>query len=49
MGHKHLGFSKAGMTQLLKASGFADVHYRELPTEPEARGPGLFVATARVS
>ncbi|HYE60465.1 MAG TPA: metalloregulator ArsR/SmtB family transcription factor [Phycisphaerales bacterium] len=49
MGHQHLGFSHQSMTRLLKSAGFADVNYRELPTEPDAKGPGLFVATARIN
>ena len=49
MGHQHLGFSKLTMTRLLNAAGFSDVNYRELPSEPDAKGPGLFVATARIT
>ena len=48
MGHQHLGFSKDALAHLLAAAGFTDTTYRELPTEPDARGPGLFVATARI-
>jgi ArsR family transcriptional regulator len=48
MGHQHLGFSKAQMQELLSKSGFTDITYRELPGEPDAKGPGLFVATATV-
>jgi SAM-dependent methyltransferase len=49
MGHQHLGFSKETMTDLLTAAGFTDVNFRELPGDPEAKGPGLFVATAAVA
>jgi ArsR family transcriptional regulator len=49
MGHQHLGFSSQAMTRLLKTAGFTDIHYRELPSEPDAKGPGLFVATARIN
>jgi SAM-dependent methyltransferase len=49
MGHQHLGFSKAEMARMMMAAGFVETTYRELPTEPDARGPGLFVATGRVN
>jgi SAM-dependent methyltransferase len=48
MGHRHLGFSKDQMVTLLKGAGFSHTLYYDLPAEPEARGPGLFVATGRV-
>jgi ArsR family transcriptional regulator len=48
MGHQHLGFSKALMHELLTKAGFDDVQYRELPGEPDAKGPGLFVATGKI-
>ncbi len=48
MGHQHLGFSKESLARLLAGAGFADVTYRELPTDPDAKGPGLFVAAAFV-
>jgi len=44
MGHKHLGFSRGQMLQLLADAGFTDVVYHELPGEPDAKGPGLFAA-----
>jgi len=48
MGHQHLGFARAELLQHFDAAGFGDVTYRELPCEPDARGPGLFVAAARL-
>jgi ArsR family transcriptional regulator len=48
MGHQHLGFSQARIKDLLTQSGFSNMTYRELPGEPDAKGPGLFVATAKV-
>jgi ArsR family transcriptional regulator len=48
MGHQHLGFSKARIHELFSQCGFNDVVYRELPGEPDAKGPGLFVATGIV-
>lgn len=48
MGHQHLGFSRARMESLLRGARLTDITYRELPTEPGARGPALFAATARL-
>jgi ArsR family transcriptional regulator len=47
MGHVWLGFSERQMTQWLSAAGFKAVRWRALPPEPKAKGPSLFVATAR--
>ncbi|MDX2114107.1 MAG: metalloregulator ArsR/SmtB family transcription factor [Planctomycetota bacterium] len=45
MGHKHLGFAAERMRSLLEGSGFADVRVVALPSEADAKGPGLFAAT----
>jgi ArsR family transcriptional regulator len=47
MGHVWLGFSQKQMTSWLHAAGFRDVRWRALPPEPKAKGPSLFLATAR--
>ncbi len=47
MGHRHLGFSRSRISELFDSAGFESSRYAELPGEPEARGPSLFVATAR--
>ncbi len=47
MGHHHLGFSEANVRGWAAAAGLADVRYRALPPDPDARGPGLFVAVLR--
>lgn len=47
MGHKHLGFSLEDITEHLKGAGFGDIHVHPLPSHPDAKGPGLFVATGR--
>jgi len=47
MGHVWMGFSEKQMTQWLHATGFKDVRWRALPPERKAKGPSLFVATAR--
>jgi SAM-dependent methyltransferase len=44
MGHEHLGFGKDEISPMMKDAGFDRVEYRELPAEPSAKGPGLFVA-----
>jgi ubiquinone/menaquinone biosynthesis C-methylase UbiE len=47
MGHVWLGFADDHITRLLTAGGFDDVRLVPLPTDARAKGPGLFVATAR--
>jgi ArsR family transcriptional regulator len=49
MGHQHLGFSRNYIKELLSSNGFEDVFYRELSSEPDAKGPGLFVATGHIT
>jgi ubiquinone/menaquinone biosynthesis C-methylase UbiE len=46
MGHVWLGFSERQMTRLLAAAGFTGIRVRQLPIEPDAKGPALFVAVA---
>src|SRR5262249_26359131 len=47
MGHVWLGFSEKQITQWLHAAGFKDVRWCSMPPESKAKGPSLFVATAR--
>ncbi len=47
MGHKHLGFSSAEITSFMTTAGFRDVRVHSLPSQTDAKGPGLFVATGR--
>jgi ArsR family transcriptional regulator len=47
MGHVWLGFSDEQMRRFLTQAGFANVKMANLPEDPGARGPGLFVATGR--
>ena len=47
MGHVWLGFSEKTMTKHLEAAGFGRSVVKLLPTEPNVKGPSLFVATAR--
>jgi len=48
MGHQHLGFSRENIESRFVAAGLEPMSFRELPVDPDARGPGLFVATAKV-
>ena len=47
MGHVWLGFSDDQVRRLLPSTGFADVKIIALPPDHKAKGPALFVATAR--
>jgi ArsR family transcriptional regulator len=47
MGHLWLGFSRRQILEYLDAAGFVEPRHRLLPAAPEAKGPSLFVATAR--
>jgi ArsR family transcriptional regulator len=47
MGHVWLGFGEEHLGRLLAGSGFTDVRIVPLPPDARAKGPGLFVATAR--
>jgi len=47
MGHVWLGFSDDQMRRFLTQAGFEHVRAENLPEDPGARGPGLFVATGR--
>jgi ubiquinone/menaquinone biosynthesis C-methylase UbiE/DNA-binding transcriptional ArsR family regulator len=49
MGHVWLGFSEDHIDRLLGAAGFDQIRTVALPPEVKAKGPGLFVATARSS
>lgn len=48
MGHKHLGFKEDEMTAMFDNAGFEPPRFRRLTPAPEARGPGLFAASARI-
>jgi ArsR family transcriptional regulator len=47
MGHVWLGFNEMQMSQWLHAAGFRGIRWQALPPESKAKGPSLFVATAR--
>jgi ubiquinone/menaquinone biosynthesis C-methylase UbiE len=46
LGHVWLGFSEGQVSGWLQEAGFAGVRVHALPSPPEAKGPGLFVASA---
>jgi SAM-dependent methyltransferase len=48
MGHQWLGFEPERVRRWLAAAGFAAVRIAPLAADPEARGPNLFTATARL-
>jgi ArsR family transcriptional regulator len=47
MGHIWLGFSDKQISRYLAAAGFTAARVVALPPDPRAKGPSLFVATAR--
>ena len=47
MGHVWLGFSEDHVRRLLTEAGFHDVRSVPLPADARAKGPGLFMTTAR--
>lgn len=47
MGHKHLGFGFDHIKIELEQAGFEKIRILPLPSNPNAKGPGLFLATAR--
>jgi ArsR family transcriptional regulator len=46
MGHQWLGFGRAELTDWLAQAGFDAFRLVTIPSEADAKGPGLFVATA---
>ena len=47
MGHVWLGFSEDHLRRLIANAGFEDVRFVPLAPDARAKGPGLFVSTAR--
>lgn len=48
MGHRHLGFADDEISTMFVEAGFDPPRIRHLPGEPDAKGPGLFAAAARL-
>jgi ArsR family transcriptional regulator len=49
MGHQWLGFSDAELREWLEAAGYDGLRFVTLAPDPKAKGPPLFVMTARAS
>lgn len=49
MRQRHMGFDDKPLVGWLKKSSFSDVRVQSLPHDPDAKGPGLFVAMAHKS
>ena len=49
MGHVWLGFPEDIITGYLTAAGFTEIRFQTLPPTPEAKGPNLFAASARLT
>ena len=49
MGHVWLGFGEDQLRRLLGGAGFSDIRIVQLPVDPAARGPALFVASGMKS
>ena len=47
MGHVHLGFERESLRELLGEAGIVVDYFAPLPLSPDAKGPGLFLVTAR--
>ena len=47
LGHIWQGFDAAQISEWLTSAGFSNCRYRQLPIDPKAKAPGLFVASAR--
>lgn len=48
MGQQNMGYQTVQIKKMLQAAGFADINISELPPEPDAKGPALFLACANV-
>jgi len=47
MGHVWLGFSDEALKRHLTGAGFEQIRIASMPSDPDAKGPALFVASAR--
>jgi ubiquinone/menaquinone biosynthesis C-methylase UbiE/DNA-binding transcriptional ArsR family regulator len=47
MGHVHLGFARETIEGIFAEAGLSEARWAALPSDPDGRGPGLFVATGR--
>ena len=49
MGHVWMGFAEDQIVRMLDETGFGNIRVVQLPTDPRAKGPGLFVATGHTT
>jgi ArsR family transcriptional regulator len=49
MGHIWLGFAESQIRSWLDEAALSRIHFHELRADPNAKGPSLFTATARVA
>ena len=49
MGHVWQGLDEGQLREWFEGAGFGHFRYRPLPADPQAKGPGLFVASGRKS
>lgn len=49
LGHIWQGFESGQVSRWLEDAGFEGCRYRELPADPDAKGPALFAAIARAA
>jgi ArsR family transcriptional regulator len=47
MGQQNMGYQTVHIHKMMKTAGFVDIKIFELPPEADARGPALFLASAR--
>jgi ubiquinone/menaquinone biosynthesis C-methylase UbiE len=47
LGHSWQGFSEKQITEWLDACGWTELRFQQIPPDPEAKGTGLFLATAK--
>jgi ArsR family transcriptional regulator len=48
-GHARLGLAEDEVQTMLADAGFSDIRFRPLAPDPDAKGPALFIAGARVT
>ncbi|MAX26139.1 MAG: ArsR family transcriptional regulator [Phycisphaeraceae bacterium] len=48
MGQQNMGYQTVQIQKMMQAAGLTDIRLFELPPEPDAKGPALFLATGNV-
>jgi len=47
MGQQNMGYQTSQVKKMMQQAGFADIRINELPPETDAKGPALFLASAK--